>query len=136
MLATDDLTQDEIAASDAELAGARLGERDYLVESDAVSRETLTFDGDGSAHLLKVEDVESVLEWCKGRFNEGIVDRHCEFRQMASVPVSALEMWASAKGHKGLPAGWMYQKRYHELVVRAAHDSDLAGFRTMPGEFR
>jgi hypothetical protein len=131
----DELTQAEIAASDAELAAARIGERDYLVETDNVARETLHFDEAG-AHLRRVEDVESVLEFCKQRYSEGIVNRFCEFRHMAELPVSALEVWAAANGHRGLPAGWMYQKQYHDLVIRAAHDSDLAGFRTAPGVFR
>jgi len=126
---SDDLTQAEIAASDAELAAARIGDRDYLVEDG----ETLHFDDQGAAHLHRVEDVTEILEWCKSRFNEGIVNLYCDFRHMAELPVSALEMWAAANGHRGLPAGWMYQKQYHDLVIRAAHDRDLAVFRTAPG---
>jgi hypothetical protein len=115
-----------------------------------VDRSTLRLDDGGSdvAELLhfdeaadtiaieRVQDVEATLEWCKGRYNEGLANRHCEFRHIASIPTNALQIWGEKTyGAGSLPAEWWLKKEYHHLVIRATHDSDLSGFRTLSGNY-
>ena len=131
-------TPEEIAAAAAELEEALLDDGSMLLERDAFSGavEKLHFDeGADTFTIERVVDVEPVLDWCKGRYNEGIANRHCEFRQIASIPPEVLELWARLKRYN-LPGQWYLQKQYHHLVVEAAHDRDLSGFRTLAGEFR
>lgn len=126
----------EVSAVRAEWDAATLDRNRMVLEENQYGTETLHFDeGENTFTIERVQDVEPILDWCKGRFNEGIANRHCEFRQIASLPPGALDVWARANGY-GLPDGWYLQKQYHHLVMRAAHDSDLSGFRTLHGDFR
>jgi hypothetical protein len=131
-----EITAAEIAAAEAELRAARIDGSRMLLERDAETgaREILHFDeGEGTFSIERVADVEPVLEWCKGRYNEGIANRHCEFRPLASLPTVVLDIRGKARG---LPDGWYLKKEYQREVLNAAHDPDLSGFRTMSGEFR
>lgn len=131
-----EITQAEIAASEAELRAATIDANRMLLDDDEYGREILFEDpSDGTFTIERVVDVEPVLEWCKGRFNEGIAQQHCEFRQIASLPPAALDVWARARGYR-LPDGWYLKREYEGLVMDAAHDRDLSGFRTLAGEYR
>lgn len=129
-------TAAEIAAAEADLRAARIDASTMLlgVDPDTGARETLHHDESADTFVIqRVEDVEPVLEWAKGRYNEGIANRHSEFRQIAEVPYSVLDIWGKARG---LPDGWYFKKEFDHLVMDAVHDRDLSGFRTLPGEFR
>jgi hypothetical protein len=133
------LTPAEIAAHERELEAARIDGTRMLLETGPAGERTILHMGDGADEFVleRVVDVEPVLEWCKGRYNEGIANRHCEFRHMGSFPPEVLELWGIQRyGRGGLPDGWYYLKDYHHLVIEAAHDRDLAGFRTLHGDFR
>lgn len=130
------ITEAEIAAANAELRAATIDSDRLLLEDDEYGREILFQDpSDGTFTIERIVDVEPVLEWCKARYNEGLANRHCEFRHMASLPPTALDMWARAQGYR-LPSQWYLQKEFADLVTRAAHDRDLSGFRTLAGDFR
>lgn len=84
--------------------------------------------------LQRVQDVEGVLNWCKGRYNEGLVNRHSEFRQVASYPRGAIEIFAKKWG---LPSDEVERLliKDKKLTDKLLSDPDLSGFRTLPGRF-
>lgn len=130
------ITPQEVAAAHAEWKAAEIDRASMVLERNEYGTETLHFDeSDNSFTIQRVQDVEPILDWCKGRYNEGIANQHCEFRQIASLPPGALDVWARSNGY-GLPDGWYLKKQYHHLVMQAAHDRDLSGFRTLHGDFR
>lgn len=107
------------------------------------SRHFVDFDVDGSkrfAHfddetgdLLAIEreeDVESVLNWAKGRYNEGLADSRCEFRQVGSYPWNTIVIFA--KKHGLDPKRVMKEigpnKQLTELLIS---DPDLSKFQTL-----
>src|ERR1700730_5126644 len=126
-----ELTPQEVAASRAETEAAVIDGTSMLLERDAGGTEYLHFEDDGFT-IERVVDVEPVLDWCKGRFNAGLANSLSEFRQIASLPPSVLDIWGKVRG---LPPQWYSLKEYHNLVVQAAHDRDLSGFRTLAGHF-
>jgi hypothetical protein len=130
------LTQDEVSAVQRAAEAAVLdGSTMSLGHGEDGAVERLHFDDvENTVTLSRVDDVQSVLDWCKGRFNAGLADSLSEFRQIASIPPDVLAIWANAKGYK-LPADWMLRKDYHDLVIAAAHDRDLSGFRTLAGTY-
>jgi hypothetical protein len=134
------LEADEIAAAEREFADAQLEDGSLLLDRDPDSGavEKLTFDEmAGTFTIERVADVEPVLDWCKGRFNEGVANRFSEFRHIASLPPEVLDLWPLAHfgPNHGLPAQWYLKPEYHHLVLKAAHDPDFGGFRTAPGHF-
>lgn len=131
-----EITQAEIAAAEAELRAATIDANRMLLDDDEYGREILFEDpSDGTITIERVVDVEPVLEWCRGRYNEGIANAHSEFRQIASLPPEALDVWAKARGYR-LPQNWYLKREYEALVMAAVHDRDLSGFRTLAGEYR
>lgn len=93
------------------------------------------FDADGNLVALeREEDVESVLEWAKARYNEGLADRHCEFRHVGSYPANVLEIFARKNG---IPPGQIQSAlgKDQELTKRLLNDRDLSGFRTLAGRY-
>lgn len=135
MLSDDVLTLPEIAGAEAELAAARLdGSSMTLGEDVAGASETLHFDDTEKTFTVeRVEDVESTLDWCKGRYNEGLANRHCEFRHVARIPVNVLILWGRMRGFTD-PA-WYLQKSAMPLIKEVLADRDLSGFRTLPGHY-
>jgi hypothetical protein len=122
----------EAARAEESFRAARIDENRVLIDETDGVREILHLDGDKFA-IERVQDVEETLEWCKGRYNEGLVNRNCEFRQIASLPENALVIWGKGRGID-VP-NWYLKKEYQDLVVEAAHDRDLSGFRTLPGHY-
>jgi hypothetical protein len=132
----EDFTPAEIAQAEREADAALDDMGRFVLERGPEGSETVLIDeADGALRLLRSVDVEPTLDWCKGHYSQAVVDRHCEFRQLASLPPSVLDLWARAKNY-GLPDQWWQMKRYHHLVIDAAHDSELSGFRLMGGEYR
>jgi hypothetical protein len=128
-------TEAEFAEAERVAAGfeaARIAENRVVLEDVDGAREILHLEDDKFV-IERVEDVESTLDWCKGRYNEGLANRHCEFRHFASIPETALLIWGKGRGIT-VP-NWYMKKEYHDLVVEAAHDRDLSGFRTLSGNF-
>lgn len=133
MPSDDVLTPQEIVGAQAELAAARLdGSSMTLGEDVSGASETLHFDDTEDTFTIKrVEDVEATLDWCKGRYNEGLANRHCEFRHVARIPVNVLILWGRMRGLTD-PA-WYLQKNAEPLIKEVLADRDLCGFRTLPG---
>jgi hypothetical protein len=84
--------------------------------------------------LERVEDVEAVLEWCKGRYNEGLVNRHSEFRQVGSYPANVISIFEKKHGLKPGEAAIALGKDKH-LTNKLLNDPDLSGFRTLAGRY-
>jgi hypothetical protein len=84
--------------------------------------------------IERVQDVEPVLEWCRGRYNEGIVNRHCEFRLVGSYPPNIIEIFA---GKNGLTFDQVIGAlgKDKDLTNRLLGDSDLSHFRTLAGRY-
>lgn len=129
-------TSQEIVEAQAEFAAARAARLDgtsmALGEDVGGGSETLHFDDTEETFTIKrVEDVEATLDWCKGRYNEGLANRHCEFRHVARIPVNVLILWGRMRGLTD-PA-WYLQKNAEPLIKEVLADRDLCGFRTLPG---
>jgi hypothetical protein len=130
-----DFTPEEIARAEREAEAALDDMGNFVLERDEFGSETLHIDeGEQKLHIERVADVEPVLDWCKAHYSAKVANSHCEFRQLASLPPSVLDIWGRAN-YPGLPDQWWQLKRYHHLVIKAAHDSDLSGFRTMAGNY-
>lgn len=93
-------------------------------------------------HVERVEDVESVLDWCRGRFNAGLANRHCEFRHVGSYPQGVLEIFGRKYGIKRAHESETYANavtralgKDKELTKLLVNDRDLSGFRTLPGTY-
>jgi hypothetical protein len=131
-----EFSPEEIARADREAEAALDAMGNFLLEDDpAYGSERVVWDeGENKLHIVRSQDVESTVEWCKGRYNEGIVNRHSEFRQFASLPPNALAIWGAAN-YPGLPDVWWELKQYHNLVLKAAHSRDLGYFRTLAGNY-
>jgi hypothetical protein len=120
------------AASDFE--AAHLDSDTLLLDRSGGVTERLHFDPMGESFALeRVQDVEATLEWCRGRYNAGLANSHCEFRHYASLPVAVLEIWGKSRGIT--QPDWYLKKENEKLLVEAAHDRDLSGFRTLAGNF-
>jgi hypothetical protein len=122
-------------AAAADFERAHVDSNTLVLDTGSDVTERLHFDPMGESFAIeRVQDVEATLEWCKGRYNEGLVNQHCEFRQFASLPTNVLEIWGRNRGLTD-PA-WYLKPEYQSLVVEAAHDRDLSGFRTLAGDYR
>lgn len=93
-------------------------------------------------HVERVEDVEKVLDWCKGRFNEGLANHHCEFRHVGSYPQGVLEIFGRKHGIKRANESETYAHaamrvlgKDEELTKLLVNDRDLSGFRVLPGRY-
>jgi len=127
------ITQAEIEAAASEFRNAIVDENTLFLEEVDGRKEFLVFDGDTVRMVVK-EDTVAIEEACKALFNEPI-DRRSEFRRIASFPPSVLQIWGREK--YGLTdSAWYFDPMYSHLVIEAAHDRDLAVFRTAPGEYR
>lgn len=103
-----------------------------LIDTSDGIAETLHFDeGEQKFHLRRVEDVESVLDWCKGRYSEGLVNRYCEFRHVGRYPFTVVQIFAK---RWGFDDPWAMLKN-REMVDRLIADSELSYFRTLPGNY-
>jgi hypothetical protein len=84
--------------------------------------------------LEREEDVESVLEWCKGRYNDGLANSLCEFRHVARFPHNVIHIFAKKWGidPNQIVAALGKDK---DLTSKLLNDRDLGGFRTLPGTY-
>jgi len=84
--------------------------------------------------LEREEDVQSVLDWCKGRYNEGLANRYCEFRLVGSYPPNVVRLFAQKWGidpdHAVVALG-----KDRDLTNKLLNDRDLSGFRTLAGRY-
>lgn len=116
----------------AEFEAAQIDDSSLFMEEVDGIREILHFDeGEQKFHLERVADVEPVLEWCKGRYNEGLASRFCEFRHVGRYPWVIVQIFAKKWGVKD-PWAMLKDK---EMVNRLLSDSDLSLFRTLPGNY-
>lgn len=130
-----DFTPEEIAAATREADAALDDMGNFVLERGPDGTETLHIDEtEGRITIERVADVEPTLDWCKANYSAKVANSHSEFRQLASLPPSVLDLWAKGK-NLGLPDQWWQLKQYHHLVIEAAHDSDLSGFRLMAGRY-
>lgn len=111
---------------------ARIDDNRFVLDETDGIREVLHFDGD-TVSLERVQDVESVLEWCKGRYNEGLANKHCEFRHVASIPTTVIDLYA--KLYLGPQAQWsdLLKRENDGLFKQMLNDRDLSGFRSLGG---
>jgi hypothetical protein len=133
-----ELTDEEWAAEQkaafAAYKAAQLPNGNLLLDDGSESgiREEVTYDtADERVVIKRVEDVEPVLDWCKGRYNEGLVNRHSEFRHVGRYPVNVLNIFAKKWGFPDYGACL----KDKEMMNRLINDSDLAYFRTLPGRY-
>lgn len=114
----------------ADYERAHLADGSLLVGRDDGIQERLIFDETENRFVVeKVQDVESVLEWCRGRFNEGLANRHCEFRHVGRYPVIVLQIFAQKWGF----SDWASCLKDKTMMHRLLNDRDLGYFRTLPG---
>lgn len=124
------LTPEELARERAELERDMIGPNEFMLGPG----ERVVFEEDGDTfHIERVEDVEGVLDWCKGRFNEGLANAKCEFRQIASYPPVILEIFGKKRGVTD-PA-WYLKRGSEDLMKELLLDRDLSGFRTLAGRY-
>lgn len=85
------------------------------------------FEADGKFHIVRKQDVTSVLEACKARHNAGEFG-HKETRHLAMIPESVVEKYCATR-----------RVPFKEFVRNPAHmknilnDPDLRSFRIYPG---
>jgi hypothetical protein len=124
----------EAARAAAEFRAAAVDSNTFLLEQDADgTREYLHYDEqEQTFSIRRVADVSGVLDWCKGRFNEGLANRHCEFRHVASFPPEVLAIWAR---ENGIDPRYVTQAlgKDRDLTKRLLNNRDLSGFRTLAG---
>lgn len=132
----DDLTPEEWeaerkkAALDYKLARLEDGSL-FLENSDGVT-ETLHFDETAQTFTIKrVEDVESVMDWCQTHYNEVQVNKHNEFRFLGRYPVTIAQVFAKRWGF----SSWQECLKHKDMFYRLLNDRDLSKFRTIPGNY-
>lgn len=129
----DSITAAEIAQARAEFEAARVDENTFMVDRTEAGAEYLKYNpSDDTFTIVHADDPASVLEWCKGRFNEGLANRFCEFRHVASYPPIVLEIWAK---ENGVDPRYVTQAlgKDRDLTKRLLNNRDLSGFRTLAG---
>lgn len=83
--------------------------------------------------VRRVRDVEKLLETNKRIYNEGLQNRHCEFRRVGSYDELAVSMW---KEWRGIPKEVDVFRRGNERLLEAlVNDPDMQLFRTLPGRY-
>jgi hypothetical protein len=127
------ITREEVAQARAEFDAARVDSNTFLVETTEAGAEYLKYNpAEDSFTVVHVDDPAPVLEWCKGRFNDGLANRYCEFRHVASYPPIVLEIWAR---ENGIDPRYVTQAlgKDRDLTKRLLNNRDLSGFRTLAG---
>lgn len=131
---SDDITPEEIAQAAADFRAAKIDGNTFFLEDVDGRREYLVFDdATDTARLVVSEDLTLQQEACKTLFNEP-VNHKSEFRRIASWPPSVLQLWGRLK-YGITDEAWFFKREYEHLLMRAAHDRDLAQFRTCPGTY-
>lgn len=98
-----------------------------LDETDGIVEELHFDDGEGKAIIHRTADIEPLLDANQDAFNEGLVNKRCEFRRVASFdPVTIMEL---TRIHGADP----FKRGNEKLLERILNDPDLRKFRTLPG---
>ena len=103
----------------------------FLEENDGIT-ETLHFDEVEQTFTIKrVEDVESVMDWCRAHYNEVHVNKHNEFRFLGRYPITIAQVFAKKWGFPN----WQECLKHKDMFYRLISDRDLSKFRTVAGNY-
>lgn len=83
--------------------------------------------------VRRVRDVQPLIEENKRIFNEGLQNRHCEFRRIGSFDPMVVEQW---KLNRKIPKDVdVFARGNEKLLTLLVNDPDMAAFRTLPGRY-
>ena len=114
--------------------------RVFLDRDDSVTEYAWFDDTTGDLQgIERVGDAQPIVDWCKERANEGLVDRKSEFRLVARYDPEVLRIWCK---QWGLDANGMDPDalanaigKDDDLTRKLLADYDLSKFRTLPGTY-
>lgn len=83
--------------------------------------------------VRRVRDVQPLIDANKAMFNEGLVNKNCEFRHIGSYDEIVVKEWAK---QRGIADYWdIFRKGNEKLLSELVNDPDMSAFRTLPGRY-